>query len=145
MVGSVGKWLFEKYLKGGRRIRKTFASKGEALAYEGYIEEQVATKPWIDEKQDRRRLSDLIELQHNAHGKTFSDGENVSKTLLFIDESINNPIAANFAAKDFTEHRSKRLSCEIYRSERVKTDSQQTLNLELTYVKAMFNEQIRLD
>ena len=62
MVGSVGKWLFEKYLKGGRRIRKTFASKGEALAYEGYIEEQVATKPWIDEKQDRRRLSDLIEL-----------------------------------------------------------------------------------
>lgn len=40
-----GKWLFEKYLEGGRRIRKTFATKGEALAYENYIEEQAVTKP----------------------------------------------------------------------------------------------------
>lgn len=57
---SNGKWLFEKYLEGGRRIRKTFATKGEALACERYIEEQAATKPWIAEKQDRRRLSDLV-------------------------------------------------------------------------------------
>nr|WP_244893574.1 hypothetical protein [Gilliamella apicola] len=27
-----GKWLFEKYLSGGRRIRKNFATKGETLA-----------------------------------------------------------------------------------------------------------------
>lgn len=38
---SNGKWLFEKYLEGGRRIRKTFATKGEALAYENYLEEQT--------------------------------------------------------------------------------------------------------
>lgn len=141
---SNGKWLFEKYLDCGRRIRKTFATKHEALAYENYIEEQANIKPWIGEKQDRRRLSDLIELWNNAHGKTLSDGENVYTTLLFIADSINNPIAVNFTAKDFTEYRSKRLSGEIYRTERVKTVSQRTLNLELTYVKAMFNELIRL-
>lgn len=141
---SNGKWLFEKYLDGGRRIRKTFGTKGEALAYENYIDEQANIKPWIGEKQDRRRLSDLIELWNNAHGKTLSDGENVYTTLLFIADSINNPIAVNFTAKDFTEYRSKRLSGEIYRTERVKTVSQRTLNLELTYVKAMFNELIRL-
>lgn len=33
-----GKWLFEKYLDGSRRVRKTFATKGEALAYEYYLE-----------------------------------------------------------------------------------------------------------
>jgi hypothetical protein len=40
-----GKWLFEKYFDGGRRIRKTFATKSEALAYENYLEEQTNQKP----------------------------------------------------------------------------------------------------
>lgn len=141
---KTSKWLFEKYLDGGRRIRKSFATKGEALAYESYIEEQAATKPWIADKQDRRRLSDLIEIWHNAHGKTLSDGENVYTTLLFIAESIQNPLAQNFTSKDFTDYRTKRLSGEIYRTERVKTVAPRTLNLELTYVKSMFNELIRL-
>lgn len=139
-----GKWLFEKYLDGGRRIRKMFATKGEALAYESYIEEQAAVKPWIAEKQDWRRLSDLIEIWHNAHGKTLSDGENVYTTLLFIAESVNNPIAQNFTSKEFTDYRTKRLNGELYRTERVKTVAPRTLNLELTYLKSMFNELIRL-
>lgn len=42
-----GKWLFEKYLEGGRRVRKIFATKGEALAYENYLEEQTNQKPWL--------------------------------------------------------------------------------------------------
>lgn len=141
---KTGKWQFEKYLDGGRRIRKKFVTKGEALAYESYIEEQAAVKPWIAEKQDRRRLSDLIETWHNAHGKTLSDGENVYTTLLFIAESINNPIAQNFTSKEFTDYRTKRLNGEIYRTERVKTVAPRTLNLELTYLKSMFNELIRL-
>ena len=81
---KTGKWLFEKYLEGGRRIRKTFATKGEALAYESYLEEQTNDKPWLGEKIDRRQLSDLVEIWHNAHGKTLSDGENVYTTLKFI-------------------------------------------------------------
>lgn len=141
---SNGKWMFEKYLEGGRRIRKTFATKGEALAYESYIEEQASTKPWIAEKQDRRKLTDLIEIWHNAHGKALSDGENVYTTLLFIADSVKNPIATNFSAKNFTEYRSKRLSGEIYRTERVQVVSKRTLNLELSYVNGMFNELIRL-
>ncbi|WP_392551211.1 tyrosine-type recombinase/integrase [Orbus wheelerorum] len=141
---KTNKWLFEKYLDGGRRLRKSFATKGEALAYESYIEEQAATKPWIADKQDRRRLSDLIEIWHNAHGKTLSDGQNVYTTLLFIAESIQNPLAPNFTSKEFTDYRTKRLSGEIYRTERVKIVAPRTLNLELTYLKSMFNELIRL-
>ena len=139
-----GKWLFEKYLENGRRIRKTFVTKGEAAAYENYLEEQAGVKPWIAEKQDRRRLSDLIELWHNAHGKTLSDGKNVYTTLLFIAESINNPLAQNFTSKNFTDYRAKRLNGEIYRTDRVKTVAPRTLNLELAYIKSMFNELIRM-
>lgn len=139
-----GKWLFEKYLENGRRIRKTFVTKGEAAAYENYIDEQAATKPWIAEKQDRRRLSDLIELWHDAHGKTLSDGENVYTTLLFIANSVNNPLANKFTSKNFTDYRTKRLNGEIYRTDRVRTVAPRTLNLELAYIKSMFNELIRM-
>lgn len=54
-----GKWLFEKYLEGGRAIRKAFATKVEVSGNESYIEEQAATKPWIVENQEFRHLSDL--------------------------------------------------------------------------------------
>lgn len=50
-----------KISPGGRRIRKNFANKGEALAYENYLEEQTNQKPWINEKIDKRRLSELIQ------------------------------------------------------------------------------------
>ncbi|OCG19159.1 hypothetical protein [Gilliamella sp. App4-10] len=59
-----GKWLFEKYLEGGRHVRKTFATKGEALPYENYLEEQTNQKPWLGEKFDKRHLSDLINRFH---------------------------------------------------------------------------------
>ena len=125
-----GKWLFEKYLENGRRIRKTFVTKGEALAYESYLEEQAGVKPWITEKQDNRRLSDLIEIWHSAHGQTLSDGENVYTTLLFIAKSVNDPLAHKFTSKNFTDYRAKRLNGEIYRTDRVKTVAPRTLNLE---------------
>lgn len=41
---NLTKWLFEKYLNVGRRVRKTFTTKGEALAYESYIDEQAAVR-----------------------------------------------------------------------------------------------------
>lgn len=141
---SNGKWLFEKYLEGGRRIRKTFTTKGEALAYENYIDEQAATKPWVAKKQDRRRMSELINVWYLSHGKTLKDGERVKKILEFISESTNNPIADDFTAKIFTDYRKRRMNGELYRTDTVKNVSLRTLNLELVYLRAMFNELERL-
>lgn len=139
-----GKWLLEKYLDGGRRVRKTFTTKGEALAYENYIEEQAAIKPWVAERQDRRRLSDLVNTWYLSHGKTLRDGDRVKKILEFICESTGNPIADDFTAKLFTDYRKKRMGGELYRTDSVKTVSLRTLNLELVYLRAMFNELDRL-
>lgn len=138
------KWFFERYLEGGRRIRKTFATKGEALAYEKYINEQAAIKPWIAEKQDRRHFSDLINTWYLSHGKTLKDGEREKKILEFICESTNNPVATDFTAKMFTDYRKKRMNGELYRTDAVKDVSLRTLNLELVYLRAMFNELERL-
>ena len=141
---KTGKWLFERYLEGSRRIRKTFATKGEALAYERYIEEQAATKPWIAEKQDRRRLSELVNTWYQSHGQTLKDGERVKKILEFICLSTNDPLASDFTTKTFTDYRKKRMNGEIYRTNSVKNVSLRTLNLELVYLRAMFNELSRL-
>ena len=141
---SNGKWLFEKYLDGGRRIRKTFTTKGEALAYENYIDEQAATKPWISEKQDRRRLSDLVNTWYLSHGKTLADGEREKRILDFICESLGDPLADNFTAKDFTSYRQKRLNGEIFRVKSKQVVSKRTLNLELVYFRSVFNELKRL-
>ncbi|OCG08774.1 integrase [Gilliamella sp. wkB178] len=141
---SNGKWLFEKYLEGGRRIRKTFGTKGEALAYENYIEEQAATKPWIAEKQDRRRMSELVNIWYQSHGQTLKDGERVKKILEFICQSTNNPLVGDFTTRTFTDYRKKRMNGELYRTDSVKTISLRTLNLELVYLRAMFNELARL-
>lgn len=141
---SGGKWLFEKYLDGGRRIRKTFGTKGEALAYENYIAEQAATKPWIVEKQDRRRMSDLVNTWYQSHGQTLKDGERVKKILEFICQSTNDPLVNDFTTRIFTDYRKKRMNGELYRTDSVKTISLRTLNLELVYLRAMFNELARL-
>ena len=139
-----GKWLFEKYLSGGRRIRKNFATKGEALAYENYLEEQANQKPWINEKIDKRRLSELIQSWYSLHGQTLKDGQTRLKAMLFASDCMDNPLATNFTAKQFTTYRQKRIDGEIYRTDRIKTVAPRTMNLELTYFKAMFNELIRL-
>ncbi|OTQ34261.1 phage integrase [Gilliamella apis] len=139
-----GKWLFEKYLEGGRRVRKIFATKGEALAYENYLEEQTNEKPWLGEKIDKRHLSDLINSWYSLHGQTLKDGQTRLKAMLFASECMDNPLANNFTAKQFTTYRQKRIEGEIYRTDRIKTVAPRTMNLELTYFKAMFNELIRL-
>lgn len=46
---TTGKWICECYPAGrsGRRIRKQFATKGEALAFERYTMEETEAKPWL--------------------------------------------------------------------------------------------------
>lgn len=52
---SSGGWICELYLN-DRRIRKKFATKGEALSFEQYTN----SAPWQEKQEDRRTLKDLI-------------------------------------------------------------------------------------
>ncbi|RAP70696.1 putative integrase domain protein [Candidatus Erwinia dacicola] len=54
---SDGQWLADFYSvnrsdgKQGKRIRKKFATKGEALAFENYTLQKVDDSPWLGEKK----------------------------------------------------------------------------------------------
>lgn len=143
---SAGKWLAEVYPNGatGKRIRRTFATKGEALAFENHEIEEANSKPWLGEKEDRRTLKELVNTWYTRHGITLRDGNKRQKSMHHACECMREPLAKDFSAQSFSAYREKRLSGDYARSARVKEVSPRTLNLELAYFRAVFNELARL-
>jgi len=99
-------WLVEVYPQGrdGPRKRKRFATKGEALAFERFVMDPDKGKPWLEgqgEPTDGRRLSDLVELWFGRHGQSLRDGKARKSKLLTVCQSLGDPLAVNFSARDF--------------------------------------------
>lgn len=140
------RWQVESYPNGrtGKRIRKLFTTKGEAISFERYVLEQTEDKPWLGEKEDKRLLSELVEIWFHAHGITLADGESRKQMMLFGCQAMGKPLATEFNAKLFSVYREKRLSGKITRADRIKSVAPRTTNLELAYFRAMFNELHRL-
>lgn len=91
---TTGKWLCECYPAGrsGRRVRKQFATKGEALAFERYTMGEIEAKPWLGESVDRRTLKDMVELWFKLHGKSLTAGQHVYSKLLLMVDALGNPL-----------------------------------------------------
>lgn len=115
------------------------------MAFERHIRDQAQDKPWLGEKVDRRHVIDLVETWFNTHGVTLSDGVKRKGAMEFACLAMGNPLATEFNAKLFATYREQRLSGKITRSDRVKSVTPRTVNLELAYFRAMFNELKRLD
>lgn len=110
-----GEWLCDIRPNGvdGKRIRKKFITKGEALYYEKYILGEMEDKPWLGEKQDNRRLSDLINQWHDLYGRTLTDVDRMMSKLKAICAGLGDPIASQLTASDFSIYREGRLKGEI--------------------------------
>ncbi|EEX94383.1 integrase family protein [Vibrio orientalis CIP 102891 = ATCC 33934] len=136
-------WLCECYPQGraGKRIRKRFATKGEALAFEKFTMAEVDDKPWLGEKKDLRTLQDLVELWYKLHGQHLKSAEKVYPRLCSIVEELGNPFAIKFTAKDFVHWRSTRKAKHRHIGpDTGKFISAPTNNLDLRYMRAVFNE-----
>lgn len=137
-----GWWLCEIYPDGakGKRFRKKFATKGEAIAFELHSTQ----KAWQEEKEDNRTLKDLVDAWFSAHGITLKDGERRQQAMHHAYECMGQPLAREFDAQLFSRYREKRLKGDFARSNRVKKVAPRTINLELAYFRAVFNELGRL-
>lgn len=137
-----GGWICEPYPNGaiGKRIKKKFATKGEALAFEQY----TVQNPWQEEKEDRRTLKELVDSWYSARGITLKDGLKRQLAMYHAFECMGEPLARDFGAQMFSHYREKQLKGEYARSNRVKEVSPRTPNLELAYFRAVFNELNRL-
>ena len=144
---ETGRWICECYPAGreGRRVRKQFATKGEALAFERHTMDEASSKPWLAETVDRRTLKDVVELWYKLHGKSLTAGEHVYDKLVLIVDALENPLATTLTSKMFAHYRDKRLTGEIYFSEKWKKGaSPVTINLEQSYLSGVFSELSRL-
>ncbi|WP_397323311.1 tyrosine-type recombinase/integrase [Pantoea agglomerans] len=145
-----GDWVADFYSvnrsdgKQGKRVRKKFATKGEALAFENFTLQQLEDSPWLGDGKDRRRLTDLVHLWFERHGVTLRDGLKRKTTMLWAAECMGSPLASEFNAQLFTAYRAKRLDGQFARTKRVSKVSPRTMNLEQAYFLAVFNELKRL-
>lgn len=145
-----GKWQCDFRVNGkdSRRIRKKFDTKGEAVSYEQYYRDEAQNKPWMGEKEDRRRLSEIIELWHNLHGQALVASKTRLAKLQIVCNGLGNPIAAQLTAKDWAHYRDRRLRGEInngfHKDPADWVVKPITVNREQQYLMAVFNELKRL-
>ncbi len=146
-----GEWIADFYPenrengKKGKRVRKKFATKGEALNYERYIMDKIEGKPWVEEKkEDKRLMIELVDTWYNSHGITLSDGKKRLSVMHWACEQMGNPLASEFTAQLFAKYREQRLSGKLSRTNRIDKVTPRTVNLELAYFRAVFNELERL-
>ncbi|WJV58810.1 tyrosine-type recombinase/integrase [Pectobacteriaceae bacterium C111] len=145
-----GDWLADFYTinrsdgKQGKRVRKKFATKGEALAFENYTLQKIENAPWLGDGKDRRSLTDLVHLWFERHGITLRDGEKRKSSMLWAADCMGSPLAEEFSAQLFTAYRAKRLDGQFARTKRISKVSPRTMNLEHAYFLAVFNELKRL-
>ncbi|WP_114792990.1 site-specific integrase [Vibrio cholerae] len=140
--GSKKTWLCECYPQGreGKRVRKRFATKGEATAYENFIMREVDDKPWMGSKPDNRRLSELLETWWQVHGHTIKSGKVVyRKTALTIKE-LGDPIASTFTSKQYLAFRANRVS---HFNKENKSLSPTYQNFQLNLLSGMFSRLIK--
>lgn len=137
-----GKWLCECYPYGatGKRIRKQFATKGEALSHERRLMNNASTQLIND---NAVTLSAFVERWYEMHGKTLTSGEERKVKLLAICERLDNPLAAHFDKNTFAVYRERRLSGEWNQKGKKKL-SEATVNREQSYLHAVFSEMKRL-
>lgn len=120
----------------GKRVRKHFATKAEALRFEAYTKTTMTQRPdWQPPSKDRRPLSALIARWYEAHGQHLKDGASRVAFMQAAARALGDPAACDFTAQAFADYRAQRLADGL---------SANTVNHEHAYFRALFNELERL-
>lgn len=123
-----GTWSVDFYVdgRGSQRVRRGgFPTKAHALRFERDF--VSSPSPAIE------RFSDLVDRWYQVHGVTLKNGARRYKALQQITERLRNPRACDFTAATWSS----------YRTERLKTASPSTINIEHIYVSSVFTELAR--
>lgn len=122
--------------RGGKRFRKNFKTQAEAKAYEAWLKTKVIETPeWQPAKRDLRTLSSLVDVWYEHHGSGLRAGKNTYSRLKHLCVALGDPLADKFTPEVFAIYRRKRMDEGI---------SQNNLNREHSYLRAVFNELSRL-
>jgi integrase len=120
----------------GVRYDKSFTTAKEAKHWEAETKRLAGLGQNTGVILDKRHVSELAHKWYDLHGNTLTDGKHQLNALLKAFDTIGDPLARNFTAETFLNYRRDRLAAGI---------SENMVNHELTYTKAMFNWLIRFN
>lgn len=127
-----GRWQADCELSRGKRVRRSFDRKAEAVKFEASVRSKsAAVSDRLSADADKRRLSVLFQLWFDLHGHTLRDGARRFSALQRFALRVGDPVGSRFTAAMYAHDRR-------VRSEQGLSDK--TLNNELTYIRACFNE-----
>lgn len=133
-----GKWIVDVKTSGkhAKRYRRVFDKKSEAVQFERWILSESYQQPeWQPVNSDKRLLSQLIERWYAVHGLNLRYSEGRLRILQKMCVALGDPLAHKFCAGDFLTYRQVRMTEGV---------TANTLNHELSYLKAVFNRLIKI-
>ncbi len=120
--------------RSGKRYRKTLPTKGEAIRWKAWVIQQVTQTPdWEPPRKDQKHLSDCISIWFESHGQHLKDGKGRLQILNKICAELGDPVAAELTPEQYTQ----------YRAARASQVTSNTLNHDLAYLKAVYNELVK--
>ena len=100
--------------RNGKRIRRKFDTRSEALRFERWAISKYNDKEWLaGNAKDGRNLDELITLWWKYHGQTLTSGEAVRLDLERMCNVLGNPKASQVTRGLFADYRAKRLEAGI--------------------------------
>lgn len=133
-----GKWVVDVQPTGrqGKRFKRVFESRSEAVQFERWVLRESHEKPeWQPVTADKRRLSELVQRWFTVHGGNLRYSTGRLRILLNLCTALGDPVAHQFRAGDFLVYRQGRMAAGT---------TANTLNHELSYLKAVFNRLIKI-
>lgn len=128
---SDGRWKADIEPVKGKRFRKTFKTKAEALRFEATCRSRLIDSPdWSPKPKDKRRLKQLIDRWADLHSATLADGPERRRLLDTIADALGNPVAVKMTGNEYAEYRAKALK---------EGANPKTLNNRLGYLRSVFN------
>lgn len=130
--------------RSGKRFIKKFLrvkghTKTDAEAYHAHVMAENQRDPdWKPKKKDSRRLMQLVNQWQELHGSKLRDQWRLA-TVKNTVEGLRNPMARELTASDFIRYGNRRINDKDH------PVTPNTVNHELSYLKAVYNKLIELD
>lgn len=120
----------------GKRVRRRFGTKHEAVLFERYALSDKMQKDWLDKSNDIRPLQDLIDLWWNTFGKNNAYGRDTLFRATRIATALDNPPMCLLNDKQLALYREFRLAAGIKPS---------TINRDFSAISGIFTALKRTD
>lgn len=134
-----GRYLVDLRPQGrkGKRLRRRFDTRGEALRFERWAIKKYNDKEWMDGGlRDERTLEELIGDWWKYYGQSLKSGEVIRLELDRICNELSNPLVKDINKATFTEYRANRLLAGI---------SPITINREQSLLSGVFTALIKAE